>query len=796
MTLVLATMGACAVDPEPSQHDQAEQSLTTNGFSATLSLTSDWGGGYCADVKVANVGTTKITAWTVEIELGGATFSSMWGGTATVSGSKLTAIPASYNATLEPGASGSFGFCANGTARPSVTKVTPTGGTSGTGGTTSTGGSSSVGGSTSGTTTAKGGSVGTGGTTAKGGSVSTGGTPGSGGTTSAGGSGGTPQVSGHYQMENVDRGVVAVKLSSGVYVGWRMFGYEYDAANPANVAYNVYRDGAKIAQVTNSTNYTDAAGSSSSVYTVRAVIAGVEQAASPSANVWAQNYLRVPLQVPAGATTDRTASGQTDAAYTYTASDASPGDLNGDGKYDLVLKWDPTNSKDNSQSGFTGNVYLDGYTLSGTRLFRIDLGKNIRAGAHYTQFVVYDFDGDGKSEIAVKTAPGTKDGTGKYLSRGPAASDDDSADYRNASGYVLSGPEYLTVFSGQNGAELATGNFEVGRGTVSSWGDSYGNRVDRFLASAAFVSDAGGQTASGKPAILMARGYYTRATISAYTYRNGTLSKIWTADSNGSTAYAGQGAHSMVVADVDNDGAQEIIYGASTVDSNGTRKCSTGFGHGDALHVSDFVPSRAGLEVFMPHEDGTQPTWDFHDANTCTVLQKGAVTGADTGRGVAADISAANAGAEMWTNAEGLLSAGSGSNVGSKPGSANFLVFWDADELRELENGTSVTKYGGGTLVSCSECASNNGTKSTPTLTADLLGDWREEVVWRESNNAALRIYTTTAATTRRIYTLMHDPQYRMQVSSEQTAYNQPPHTGFFIGGGMSNPPKPDIYVK
>jgi hypothetical protein len=150
----------------------------------------------------------------------------------------------------------------------------------------------------------------------------------------------------------------------------------------------------------------------------------------------------------------------------------------------------------------------------------------------------------------------------------------------------------------------------------------------------------------------------------------------------------------------------------------------------------------------------------------------------------------------MWTNAEGLLSAGSGGSVGTKPGSANFLVFWDADELRELENGTSVTKYGGGTLVSCSECASNNGTKSTPTLTADLLGDWREEVVWRESNNSALRIYTTTAATTRRIYTLMHDPQYRMQVSSEQTAYNQPPHTGFFIGGGMANPPKPDIYVK
>ncbi len=603
--------------------------------------------------------------------------------------------------------------------------------------------------------------------------------------------------SGHYQMENLGRGVVAVQVSNGVYVGWRMLGWEYDPANPAAVSYEVYRSGTRIASVTNSTNYLDTAGTSGATYTVRAIVNGVAQAPSSPASVLAQNYLRIPLQPPPGGTIGSPCS-DAGTSYSYDANDGSTGDLDGDGEYEIVLKWDPTNAKDNSQSGCTGNVYLDAYKLNGTRLWRIDLGRNIRAGAHYTQFVVYDFDGDGKAEMAVKTAPGTRDGTGAYLRNGPAASDNDGADYRNASGYVLTGPEYLTVFAGPTGAELATVNFDVPRGTVSSWGDSYGNRVDRFLASAAFVSDAGGgsQGASGRPSILMARGYYTRATITAWNWRDGRLTQVWKADSNANTAYTGQGAHTMAVADADGDRAQEVMYGASVIDSNGTRKCSTNFGHGDALHVGAFVPGRGGVQVFMPHEDGTQPSWSLHDGSTCQVLQRGPVTGTDTGRGVAGDVYAGSAGAEVWANnSSGLISAVNGASVGSKPSSANFLVWWDADETRELEDGTSITKYGGSTLLTASGCSSNNGTKSTPVLTADLLGDWREEVIWRESNNSALRLYTTTAVTTRRIYTLMHDPQYRMQVSSEQTAYNQPPHPSFAIGSGMAAPPRPDIHA-
>jgi hypothetical protein len=634
------------------------------------------------------------------------------------------------------------------------------------------------------------------------GGTSAGGTRASSNGGTAGTSGGTTGATTSlpkYQLEALDRGLVALPGPSGVYVGWRLLGSEYDEAAPARTSYDVYRDGNWVARVTDSTNYVDPEGTSASVYAVSAVIDGLVQGTSSEVPVWSEPYLSIPLRVPLGGVTERVATGQTDSAYTYDASDGSTADLDGDGRLDIVLKWEPTNARDNSLGGFTGNTLLDAYGLDGSFLFRIDLGRNIRSGAHYTQFVVYDFDGDGRAEIAVKTAPGTKDGTGAYLHLGPAAYDLDDADYRNDYGYVLTGPEYLTVFDGLTGAELATVNFEIPRGNVTDWGDGYGNRVDRFLASAAFLSDLGvGQNASGRPSILMARGYYTRATLTAWNYRDGVLSKLWTHDSatsNGDSA-VGQGAHSMAVADVDGDGAQEIIYGAATIDSNGAFKCSTGFGHGDALHVTDLVPSRAGLEVFMPHESKTGPSYDVRDADTCVVIVQGPVRGLDTGRGVAADITPDNDGAEFWASGSTLLSATSGLSVGATPSSINFLLWWDADESRELLDKVTISKYGGITLLNCATCSSNNGTKATPVLTADLLGDWREEVVWRAADNSALLLYTTTLETTRRIYTLMHDAQYRMQVSSQQTGYNQPPHTSFAIGSGMASPPAPRIMTR
>jgi hypothetical protein len=648
-------------------------------------------------------------------------------------------------------------------------------GAAGAGGSTPSGGTSGLGGgATAGTTS--GGASGAGATAA-----GAGGSAGA-GNVSGGGAGAGPAPTGFYQMEDLDRGVVAVSVNGGVYVGWRMFGYEYDAEDPARIAYNLYRDGTLVATVTDSTNYLDAGGAASASYTVRAVIAGVEQADSPPATPWEQNYLRIPLQAPSGS---------------YSANDGSAGDADGDGVYEIFLKWDPSNAKDNSQSGVTDNVFIDALKLDGTRLWRIDLGPNIRAGAHYTQFVVSDYDGDGKAEMAVKTAPGTKDASGEYLKLGPAANDDDGASYRNGDGYVLSGPEYLTVFSGETGAELATVAFDQARGSVDSWGDDYGNRVDRFLATAAYLDD------TGRPSFVMARGYYTRTTLTAWNFRDGAIQQLWKFDSNATprdgdnNSYTGQGAHSLSVANVDADPGQEIMYGAMAIDHDGAGLCSTGYNHGDALHVGDFIPSHPGIEVFMPNEDGSHPAYHVRDGGTCEILNQGPTNGNDTGRAVAGDVDPDNPGAEMWASGGiALTSATSNQNLGSAPSAINFLIWWDADETREIEDGTSITKHGGGSLLNCSQCASNNGTKSTPTLTADLLGDWREEIIWRESNNGALRLYTTTNVTARRIYTLMHDPQYRVAISWQNTAYNQPPHPGFHIGNGMVAPPVPDIHVR
>jgi hypothetical protein len=553
-----------------------------------------------------------------------------------------------------------------------------------------------------------------------------------------------------------------------------MFGTEYDTT-ASNVSYNLYRDGTKVQNVTDSTNFLDAAGTSSSKYSVSAVIKTVEGAQSTPVTVWAQQYLSIPITPPSGS---------------YSANDASTGDLDGDGKLDIVLKWDPSNSKDSGTTGTTDPCIIDGYTMAGKKLWSINVGMNIRAGAHDTQFSVYDFDGDGKAEVAFKTAPGTKDGKGNFLSKGPAAGADNTKDYRSTRGMVLEGPEWLTVFSGVDGSELATIEYPVPYGTLAdaktAWGDADGNRSHRYNGGFAWVKDGG--VATGRPSIIQQRGYYERLTVSAMTYRDGVLAKNWVFDSTntpGGSAAAKNGNHSCMAADVDNDGAQEIIPGSSTINSDGTFRCSTGIGHGDALHVGELVVGK-GISVFMPHENaGGQ---DCHDASTCT-LYFNMTGGGDNGRGVAEYVAATDLTAATCSSSRGKKNCGTGADVSSDAGSC-FLIYWNAGELRSTMNGTGLPG------VSTTGTSSCNGTKNTPTLTADLLGDWREEAVLRESGNTALRVYTTTNVTKRRIYTLMHDPTYRAQVSFEQSSYNQPPHVGFHIGQGMADPPKPDIYLR
>ncbi|MBO3088059.1 rhamnogalacturonan lyase family protein [Cellulomonas dongxiuzhuiae] len=730
----------------------------------TYTVTNQWHGGFGADVRVDNLG-DALTGWTLTWAFtGGQSVQQAWNGTATQSGAQVTVTNAAWNGAVGSGGQIAFGFngASDGTTNPVPTSFALNG-------TTCTGSVTPTTAPTTATPTA---------------SPTQQPTPTSSPTptqqptptssptpTAAPHPVPTTPVAGARQLEDLDRGLVSVRSGSGNLVQWRLLGYE-----DRGTGFHVYRDGTRITSspVTGSTNHLDPGASATARYTVRAVENGAEQAASaPSLNL-AGGYLDVAVQRPSS---------------DHVINDGSVGDLDGDGDLDVVLKWDPSNAKDNSQAGVTGNVYLDGVTLQGQRLWRIDLGRNIRAGAHYTQFQVYDYDGDGRAEVAVKTADGTRSGTGQVIGNA-------NADHRNGEGYVLSGPEYFTVFRGDTGAVGATTDYVPPRGTVSSWGDSYGNRVDRFLAGTAYVD---GQ----RPSIIMARGYYTRAVVVAWDYRDGQLTRRWTFDSTSSTpgnsAYAGQGNHSLSVADVDGDGRDEIVYGAATIDDDGRGLWVNGTGHGDAGHVGDLVPSRPGLEYFKVTEDKAQPNMWVADARTGQTLWRSG-TGADNGRGVAADVWAGSPGAEAWSSAEAdLRNAANGASVGRKPSSANFLAWWDGDPVRELLDGTKIDKYGTGgetRLLTGSDVRSNNGTKSTPVLSGDILGDWREEVVWARSDEGALRIYATPLTTSHRLPTLLHDPMYRVALAWQNTAYNQPPHPSFYLGDPFTAPPQQRLYVR
>jgi rhamnogalacturonan endolyase len=634
-----------------------------------------------------------------------------------------------------------------------------------------------------------------------------------------------------YQVENLGRGVVALRTGdNSVYVGWRLLG-----TDPAGLSFNLYRSSGgeppvrlNATPLLTTTDFVDITADLAQVnaYSVRPVLEGVELAASGAfilpANSPTQPYLNVPLQRPAGGNVDVPA-GHVTQAFTYSPNDASVADLDGDGEYEIVLKWDPSNARDNASAGLSGRQLIDAYRLDGTLLWRIDLGRNIRAGAHYTQFIVADLDGDGKAEVACKTADGTVDGAGTVIG-------DAGKDYRSLLlptdgiqvaatndaryGKVLAGPEYFTVFDGLTGAALATTNYLPGRDPIGGWGgiggngnsDSNGNRGDRFLAGLAYLD-------GNLPSVLMARGYYGRSVIAAWDYRDGALTSRWVFDSGvptatgfpwaGSSPYSGQGNHNLSVADVDADGKQEIIYGSMVVDDNGVGLFSTGLRHGDALHAGDLVPSRPGLEVYGVHESEgntlslNTPGMALYDARDGQIIWS-FLPGRDVGRGMASDIDPRTPGYEFWGPADVGLLDGQGNRVSDAPGTVNHAVWWDADLLRELEDANWVSKWDWNTstltrLLTADGAASNNGTKQNAAITGDLLGDWREEVVFRSADNLSLRIYSTTIPAANRLYTLMHDPQYRTAIAWQNVAYNQPPHPSFFIGDGMAAPPAPPV---
>lgn len=646
------------------------------------------------------------------------------------------------------------------------------------------------------------------------------------------------QKSSQFPMERLDRGLVALPAAGkGIYLSWRLLG-----TDSKNVCFDIERDGKVIAHHIRTTNFTDVKGSPAHSYRLISyqdepkMDAPMQREVSKPVKPWTDLYKSLPINRPEGGTAP---DGR---AYVYTPNDCSVGDVDGDGEYELIVKWDPSNSHDNSHDGYTGDVILDCYKFDGTQLWRINLGKNIRAGAHYTQFLVFDFDGDGKSEMICKTSAESIDGQGRFVSESATDTEirslDNAADYRNRRGRIKNGPELLTVFNGETGKAMHTiwynpnRAFGVGRQVAegerleadgfpaysSVWGDkdNYGNRGERYLAGVAYLDGA-----AHRPSAVMCRGYYTRSYLWAVDFDGKQLTTKWlhasltphdwvVMDGEGkvikeahglsATAFA-QGAHSLAVGDVDGDGCDEITYGSAAINHDGNLLYSTGLGHGDALHLSDLDPDRPGLEVFMVHEERPYGS-DYRDARTGEILYR-TLDRDDTGRGVAADIDGRHRGFEMWSLDSKEVRDCHGKVIADDPSqmpAMNFRIYWDGDLQDELlangrrphfapylqkwngKKAVPLPLSNGKYLCEMGHSVSNNWTKATPNLQADILGDWREEVIyWDESDASHLNIFTTNIPTEYRIPTLMHDHIYRLSVAWQNVGYNQPPHLGYYL---------------
>lgn len=610
------------------------------------------------------------------------------------------------------------------------------------------------------------------------------------------------------QAVPLKRGLMALNLAhsggSGNLVSWRA-----RKSDSRNYKFKLYRGSTPTSQtskvnngnfIMGKTNFLDGSGSIGSYYKLEVYDEQSQLVETDvSGPAWDGQVQYITLQ--GGAPTDPTTHGAT-----YTPNDASYCDMDGDGEYEIILKWAPSNEKDAASNGNTSPAFYSCYKLDGTRLWMLHTGQNMFNSAHTTPFVAWDLDGDGFGEFMVKTAPGAVDGEGNYVLMG---NDSPTENLKSGRGKQDHGSEYLTIFDGMTGAELQTIKYHTAYADVSTefWGDSKQNRSERYLAGIAWLD---GEEAN--PSAIFARGYYSGCNIGAYDWDGADLTLRWlhrgTKANEGTLTYGdgmvvnlsksvyGEGAHSFVVGDVTGDGKQEITYGSGALNSDGTTLYRTGFGHGDATHLGDFIPSRPGLEFFMAHEKSPYGV-DLRDARTGEVLWRHTASG-DTGRGLIAhfDSEAENAYWQASDNMAMLYDTDQNviaSNVSHGGGaSLNNRIFWNgtlADDYydksvleywnptekgfqRMQVNGSSNYTYGN----------LNNGSKYNPCVLGDLLGDWREEIVnWQQNDGGdyQLVINATNYQTDYTFPHLMDDYAYRAQVVAENSVYNQPPHVSY-----------------
>lgn len=601
-----------------------------------------------------------------------------------------------------------------------------------------------------------------------------------------------PDYSNTLQKEELGRGFTAIRLQNNdVVLSWR-----YLESDDPDIAFDLFRQynnekSIKINQhpITTATWFKDSSVNTrqNNTYVLKkAGEATILDQYQLTPHLAQKSYLSIPMQPVPG-----------DQEWRYAPNDASVGDLDGDGEYELVIKRE-NGGFDNSHRGLCrGTTLLEAYKLDGRFLWRVDLGSNIRQGAHYTWFLVYDLDGDGKAEVAVRTSEGTRFGDGLLIEDTDHDGKTDYVDRDPESGtfgMILGGPEFLSVIEGISGKELARTAY-IGRGVPGEFGDTQGNRSDRFLGGVGYFDGL-------QPSILICRGYYAKTVLEAWDYRNGTLSRKWnfdTSDNNGKYKdYEGQGNHNLSIGDVDGDEKDEIIYGACMIDHDGSGGYNTRLGHGDAIHLTDIDMDQPGLEVWTCHEGAPNRAGsELRDACTGQLLW-GIPSVEDVGRALTADIDPRFRGCEVWTISSGGVYTSNGRLITERTPSINMAIWWDGDLNRELLDGSgvpgrghmAVTKWNGDgidslVLADQQELTANNHTKGNPCLCADILGDWREEIVVRTLDNKEVRIYTTPYETQYRFYTLMGDPVYRISAANQNVGYNQPTQPGFYLGSDL-----------